>query len=266
MNQAYLDPNSYDFAGGYPASGGKDLIVPESLARSQTMLVRWNIRQMVKGSTIDRITPAILTAVLEIPGLGEFDPIEFQIAPSIQGKKRVQIVSLDPALPYKLTFSQIDESVTNSVLEFYISDIEMGEFNNPVNVTTDFSPVIAAIAATSATEVSSMQAQTAAITRKVVSEVETIYTATVWSNTPANHVAVSPDATRFGGSFYNSGNRPLAVDKYLDIATKTPAMQADGLIQPGGTYTFKVDEAHMGYLIYALTSGGTPTVAINLQK
>ncbi len=266
MNQAYLDPNSYDFAGGYPASGGKDLMVPESLARSQTMLVRWDIRQMVKGGTIDKISPATLTAVLEIPGMGEFDPIEFRIAPSIQGKKRVQIISLDPALPYKITFSQIDGSVTNSVLEFYTSNIAMGQFDNPVNVTTDFSPVIGAMAATSAAQISAIQAQTAATTRKVVSEIETTYTATAWSNTPGNHVAVAPDGTRFGGSFYNSGNKPLAVDKYLDIATKTPAMQADGLLQPGGTYTFKVDEAHMGYLIYALTPGGTPTVAINLQK
>jgi hypothetical protein len=266
MNQAYLDPNSYDFAGGYPASGGKDLIVPESLARSQTMLVRWDIRQMSKGGTIDKIPPATLTAVLEIPGLGEFDPIEFRIAPSIQGKKRVQIISLDPSLPYKLTFTQIDRSVTNSVLEFYTSEIEMGQFDNPVNVVTDFSPVVAAIAATSAVEVATMQAQTAAMTRRVVAEAETSYTATVWSNTPNNHVAVAPDAARFGGSFYNNGNKPLAVDKFLDINTKTSAMQADGLLQPGGTYTFKVDEAHMGYLIYALTPGGTPTVSINLQK
>jgi hypothetical protein len=266
MNQAYLDPNSYTFAGGFTVSAGKDSVIPESLERSQTMLVRWDIRQLAKGATIESISPATLTAVLEIPGFGEFDTISYQISPSNQGKKRVQIIALDPTLPYKLTFSQIDGSVTNSVLEFYTSDLAMGEFSNPVNVTTDFSPVVAAISATSATEVAAIQAQTAATTRKVVSEAETTYTATVWSNTPSNHVAVAPDPTRFGGSFYNNGNKPLQIDKFLDITTKTPASQADGLLQPGGTYTFKLDEAHMGYLISAITSGGTPTVAINLQK
>jgi hypothetical protein len=69
-----------------------------------------------------------------------------------------------------------------------------------------------------------------------------------------------------GGSFYNTGNKPLAIDKFVDIATKTAAPQADGLLQPGGTYNFKPEEAGMGYLIYAITPGGTATVAINLQK
>jgi hypothetical protein len=266
MSQAYLDPNSYIFAGGFPVSKGKDLVVPESLEKSQTMLVRWDIRQMTKGGTIDQISPATLTAVLEIPGLGEFETISYQIVPSNQGAKRVQIISLDPTLPYKITLSQIDQSVTNSVLEFYTSTIAMGEFNNPVNVVTDFSPVVAAVAAGSAAEVAAIVAQTAAVTRRVVQEIDISYTATVWSNTPANHVAVAPDATRMGGSFFNTGNKPLQIDKFLDIATKTAASQADGLLQPGGTYYFKQDEAHMGYLISALTTGGTPTVAINLQK
>jgi hypothetical protein len=266
MNQAYLDPNSYTFVGGFTVSKSKDLVIPESLQISQTMLIKWQIRNLAKGATIDQIPPATLSAVLEIPGMGQLEAITFSVSPSQQGRDRVQLISLDPTLPYKITFSEVDDLVLNSVLEFYTSTIDMGEFNNPVNVTTDFSPVIAAIGAGSAAEIAAITAQTAASTRRVVSEAELNYTATVWSNTPSNHVAVPPDATRFGGSFYNTGNKPLAVDKFMDIATKTTAMQADGLIQPGGTYTFKADEAHMGYLIYAFTPGGTNTVAINLQK
>jgi hypothetical protein len=266
MIQAYLDPNSYIFVGGFTVQNKRDLIVPESLALSQTMLIKWQIRNLAKGATIDQLAPATLSAVLEIPGMGQLEAVTFSVSPSQQGRDRVQLISLDPTLPYKITFSDVSDLVANSVLEFYTSTIDMGEFSNPVNVTTDFSPVIAAISASSAAEVSAITAQTAAQNRRVVSETDSTYTATVWSNTPSNHVAVSPDPTRFGGSFYNTGNRPLAVDKYLDISTKTAAMQADGLIQPGGTYTFKADEAHMGYLIYALTNGGTPTVSINLQK
>jgi hypothetical protein len=221
---------------------------------------------LAKGVAIDSIAPATLTAVLEIPGMGEFDPIKFSIAPSNQGRKRVQMIVLDPSLPYKINLNNIDDSVMNSVLEFYTSDINMGQFNNPVQVTTDFTPVIAAISASSATETAAIQAQTAAANRKVVSETETEYIPNVWSNKPSDHVAVAPDPTRFGGSFYNSGNKAVAIDKFLDIATKTAAMQADGLLQPGGTYTFQTDEAHMGYLIYMLNGGGAPKVAINLQK
>jgi hypothetical protein len=267
MNQEYLDFNSYTFAGGFPVPSGKDLIIPESIELSQTMLVKWQIRQLVKGGSIDQIAPATLSAVLEIPGLGELDSDEYQIKASIQGTDRVQIISLDPTLPYKLTFSQNSELVTNSVLEFYTSTIAMGEFNNPVNATTDLAPLISAINAGSAAEVAAISAQTAATTRKVVSETESVYLATVWSSTPGNHIAVAPDPTRFGGSFYNTGTKPLAIDKFLDITAKTSTMQADGLLQPGGTYTFKQDEAGMGYLIYALTSGMTTNpVSINLQK
>ena len=265
MNQAYLDPNNYTFIGGFTVSNGKDLIVPESLERSQTMLIRWQIRQLVKGANIDQISPAALSAVLEIPGLGQIDDVQYRVAPSMQGRDRVQLISLDPSMPYKITFSQIDPLVTNSVLEFYTTEFEMGTFDNPVNVTTDFSPVIAAISASSAAEVAATQANTAVVGRKVVSETDSEYTPTVWSNTPANHVAVQPDPARFGGSFYNTGNKPLQIDKFLVLANKTPASQADGLLQPGGTYTFKVEEAHMGYLISALTTGGLPKVAINLQ-
>lgn len=265
MNQAYLDPNSYTFAGGFTVSKGKDLVVPESLERSQTMLVKWQIRNLAKGATIDQIFPATLSAVLEIPGLGQITAVDYQITPSMQGRDRVQTISLDPQFPYKITLTQIDPSVTNSILEFYSTEITMGDFNNPAGAT-DFTPLIAAINAGSTAEVAAINAQTTAANRRVVSEAESNYTATVWSGTPSAHIAVSPDATRFGGSFYNTGTRPLAIDKYVDITLKTTAQQADGLLQPGGTYTFKQDEAHLGYLIYALTSGGTATVAINLQK
>jgi alpha-D-ribose 1-methylphosphonate 5-triphosphate diphosphatase PhnM len=158
MNQEYLDFNSYTLAGRYPVPSGKDLIIPDSFERTQTMLVKWQIRQLAKGGSIDLIPPATLSAVLEIPGLGELDTDEYQIKASIQGRDRVQIITLDPSLPYKLTLSEIDSSVTNSVLEFYTSNLAMGTFNNPGNVATDFSPLIDAINASSEAQIEATEA------------------------------------------------------------------------------------------------------------
>jgi hypothetical protein len=265
MNREFLNPKNYSLAFSCNVSGDKDLIIPDGLELSRTMLIKWQIRNLTKGVNFESIPKAKLSAELEIPGLGTLDSVNYEIKPSIQGKEKVQLISLDANLPYNYNFSNVSSSVSNSVLEFYTSNL-MGDFNNPVNVTTDFTPIVAAIAGSSAAEVEAIQAQTAAQNRQVLSETDLDYSATVWSNTPSNHVAVAPDARRLGGSFYNKGNKPLAIDKFVDIATKTAAPQADGLLQPGGTYNFKPAEAGMGYLIYALTSGGTHAVAINLQK
>jgi hypothetical protein len=158
------------------------------------------------------------------------------------------------------------------VLELYfdptnsIQSSVMGSFNNPVNVQTDLSPIISAITATSASEIAATQDLKATVSRKTALETEFTFTPLVWSNNAANHIVLPPDATRFGGSFLNTGNKAIAVDKYLDIATKTSAPQYDGLIQPGGTYNFTVEEANMGYLLYSLTAGGILSIAVNVEK
>ncbi len=265
MSQRFLDPTSYTFAGGFTIPSGRDLIIPDSLVLAQTMLVKWQVRQLAKGVTLDQIPPATLSASLEIAGLGILNHADYQILPSQQGRDVVQLLTIDPTLPHQIKLSQVSDLVTNSILELYTSSITMGDFNNPVNVSNDFSPLIAAVTAASAAGVAATQAQTAAANKRVLREEDLNYTATVWSNRPTNHIAVNPDPTRMGGSFYNNGTKPLAIDKFVDIGTKTPASQADGLLQPGGIYTFKAEEAGMGYLIYALTPGGTNTVAINLE-
>jgi hypothetical protein len=265
MIRELLNPNNYALAFSFNVSGNKELIIPDEVSLSPTMLVRWRILNLARGEKIEFIPDADLAIGLEIVGMGKFKFSSYQLKPSIQGDEKVQLISLTPYLPYKMSISNVSNSVVNSIIEFYTSNI-MGDFNNPVSVTTDLSPVIAAIASGSAAEVAAIQAQTAMQNRQVQNEAESEYTPTVWSNTPANHVAVPPDSRRIGGSFYNNGNKPLAIDKFLDIGTKTAAMQADGLLQPGGTYNFKPEEAAMGYLIYALTPGGSPKVAMNLQK
>ena len=209
--------------------------------------------------------------IVQVTDRGEWgkEEEEFTVNTSSFDNRKYREFDLNTDAEYSLKIVPPPE-LRMGILEIYfdptiLSSRTMGTFDNPVNVTTDFSPVIAAISASSAAEVAATQANTAVVGRKVVSETDSEYTPTVWSNTPANHVAVQPDPARFGGSFYNTGNKPLQIDKFLVLANKTPASQADGLLQPGGTYTFKVEEAHMGYLISALTTGGLPKVAINLQ-
>lgn len=139
MTQGFLDFNSYTFAGGFTVQRGRDLIIPESLVLSQTMLVKWQIRQLAKGVTIDQIPPAVLSASLEIQGLGVLNHADHQILPSQQGRDIVQLLTIDPSLPHQLKFSQVSDLVTNSVLEFYSSSVpefyssnlSMSTTNNP---------------------------------------------------------------------------------------------------------------------------------------
>jgi hypothetical protein len=264
MNQAYLDPNSYTFAGGFTVSKGKDLVIPESLVLSQTMLVKWQIRNLAKGGTIDQIPPATLSASLEIAGLGVLEADDYQIAPSQQGRDRVQLITLDPSLPHKFLFHQVSDLVLNSVLEFYTSDLAMATFNNPVNVSTDLSPVVNAIAAGSAAQIAAAQSIATSPGVTVKRLVEVSYTPIPWSGTAKNHIAVVPDPTRIGGSIFNSTNKPIAVDQYLDITTKSGSPQTDGIIQPGGSYDLGATDAGMGVMLYTLDGSKPPAITINL--
>lgn len=264
MNLGFLDFNSYTFSGGVNVKIGKDLIIQNSFELSQTMLIKWQIRQLAKGATIDRIPAATFSAVLEIPGLGHLRPTTYQIDPSIQGNERVQIISLDPTLPYKFTFSQTSELVTNSVLEFYTSDLAMATFNNPINVQTDLSPVVAAIAAGSAAQIAAAQSIATSPGVTVKRLVEVSYAPLPWSGKAKDHIAVTPDPTRIGGSIFNSTNKPIAVDQFLDITTKSGSPQTDGIIQPGGSYDLGATDAGMGVMLYTLDGSKPPAITINL--
>jgi hypothetical protein len=138
MNLAYLDPKNYTFAGGFTVQSNKDLVIPDSLVLDQNMLVRWQIRQMVKGATIDQIPQAILSTSLEIPGLGVLNHLDYQISASQQGRDIVQLIALNPSLPQKIKLSQVSDLVTNSVIEFYSANYPIIQIpnmgvNNPTN-------------------------------------------------------------------------------------------------------------------------------------
>jgi hypothetical protein len=264
MTLEYLDPSSYTFEKGFTVQNKRDLTIPESLVLSQTMLVKWQIRNLAKGVTIDQIPPAYLSSSLEIPGLGVLDGVDHQISASQQGRDRVQLITLDPSLPHKFLFHQVSDLVTNSVLEFYTSDLEMATFNNPVNISTDLSPVVNAIAAGSAAQVAAAQAIATSpglVTKRLV---EVPYAPIPWSGRPKDHVAVTPDPARIGGSIFNSTKNPIAVDQYLDLATKGSSPQHDGIIQPGGSYDLTAIDAAMGVMLYTLDGSKPPAVTINL--
>jgi hypothetical protein len=266
MTLEFLNPNTYTFAGGLPVKSGRDLIIPDSIVLSQTMLIKWQIRQLVKGATIEQIPPATLTAVLEIPGMGVLDRSDSQIQASQQGKDVVQIWTIDPSLPYKITLSGVSDLVTNSVLEFYSSSLSMAEITNPSSGAVDLSAVTAAIAAGSAAEVAATQALQAATAKKVTKIVESTYTASLWTNAPGAHIGVIPDPNAIAVVLLNTSNKPVYWDLFVDIATKTSTPQFDNVMPAGGSIRLKDEEANLGVLLYTLNGVATATVAVNIEK
>jgi hypothetical protein len=266
MTLEFLNPNTYTFAGGLPVRQGKDLVIPDSIVLSQTMLIKWQIRQLVKGATIDQIPPATLSAVLEIPGMGVLDRSDTQILASQQGKDVVQLWTIDPSLPYKITFSGVSDLVTNSVLEFYSSSLSMAEITNPSSGVVDLSAVTAAIAAGSAAEVAATQALQAATTKKITKIIESIYQAAPWSNAPGQHIAVAPDISNTAIVILNTSNKSVYWDLFTDISTKTSTPQYDNVMPPGGMIRIKDEESSSGVLLYTLNGSGTVSVSINLER
>ena len=217
MNQAYLDPNNYTFAGSTTVRSGRDLTIPDSILLSQTMLIKWQIRNLAKGATIEQIPPATLTAILEIPGMGVLDRSDAQISPSQQGKDVVQIWTIDPSLPYKITFSGASDLVTNSILEFYSSSIEedyqyMG-VSNPASI--DPAAFQAALTGNNEALAQAVGASTGAAVQQamanqvIAAESKTSTTRAVvvkmWTGNISDHLIVPADLTRMGLSAAHPG-------------------------------------------------------------
>jgi hypothetical protein len=266
MTLEYLDPSSYTFVGGFTVQNKRDLTIPESLVLSQTMLVKWQIRNLAKGVTIDRIPPAYLSSSLEIPGLGVLDGEDYQIVASQQGRDRVQLITLDPSLPHKFLFHQVSDLVTNSVLEFYTSDLGISEnmstTSNPINF--DLSAVTNAIAAGTAAQVAATQAATQAANKTVQRLVESTYAPIAWIG--ANkHIAVTVDATRMATEIFNNGTIPVYFDLFLDINAKASTPQMDNVIQPGGQTRIDAAEGNMGVLLYTVGVRTPGSVLINQE-
>jgi hypothetical protein len=240
------------------------VIIPDSLVLSQTMLVKWQIRQLVKGATIDQISPAILSASLEIPGLGVLSVDSRDIYPSQQGKDIVQLWTIDPSLPHLLKFSQVSDLVANSIIEFYSSNLSMAIVNNPAG-TTDMSAVTAAIAASSAAQVAATQAAQAAQTRKAQTVLESTYTATIWSGTPNTHIALPADPLRLGVVVTNTSNKRVYFDLFSNIANKSTQPQYDTFVEPGGNLNVEAEEAVLGIMLYCIGGSGNALVNISIE-
>ena len=262
MTLEFLDFNTYTFVGGFTVQRGKDLIIPDSLVLSQTMLVKWQIRQLVKGATIDQVSPATLSASLEIPGLGVLSVDSRDIYPSQQGKDVVQLWTIDPSLPHLLKFSEVSDLVSNSVLEFYSSSLSMASVNNPAGVV-DMSAVTAAISASTAAQVAATQAATTANNRKVTLISELTYTAAVWSGTASNHVVMPPDPTRLAIVITNTSNKRVYFDLFTNTANKSSNPQYDTYLEPGGDLRVEDEEAVLGVMLYCI--GGTGTAVVNIS-
>ncbi len=260
MTLGFLDFNTYTFVGGFPIPRGRDLIIPDSLVLSQTMLIKWQIRQLTKGATIDQIPPATLSAALEIQGLGTLQNDVRDIYPSQLGKDVVQLWTIDPSLPHLLTFSGVSDLVTNSVLEFYSSHLSfaMATTNNPSGIT-DMSAVTTAIAAASA-------AQIAAANQKVMSVFDEFYTVTVWTNNPSDHIALQPDTTRLGVVVTNTSSQRVYLDLFSQIAGKASTPQYDTYVEPGGNINIGAEEAVLGVMLYCIGRASDVSVTISVES
>lgn len=266
MTLEFLDPNTYTFAGGLPVKSGRDLIIPDSIVLSQTMLIKWQIRNLAKGATIEQIPPATLSAVLEIPGMGVLDRSDAQILASQQGKDVVQLWTIDPSLPYKITFSDVSDLVTNSVLEFYSSSLSMATINNPSGDNIDLSAVTAAIAAGSAAQVAAIQTAQAQGNQKVTKIIESIYRAAVWTGNAGDHIAVDPDAGNMRITLLNTGTKDVYWDTFIDIGSKTNVPQYDNVMKPKGSITIEGDESSVGLLLYTIGGTQTSDVQVNIER
>jgi hypothetical protein len=251
MTLGFLDFNSYTFVGGFTVQRGKDLIIPDSLILSQTMLVKWQIRQLVKGATIEQIPPAILSTSLEIPGLGMLSQDEQQIQPSQQGKDVVQFWHIDPSLPHKLKFSQVSDLVANSVLEFYTSSIEeyyMGVTNPSTQDSTTLQSALAANNAALAQAVGASTGsavQQALANQAIAAESKNsktkAFTIKPWSGDIGNHLILPVNLNRMGASAAHLGKLISTTNtSTVYIAIGDPAgrdnMKFEYAMAAGGTY------------------------------
>ena len=286
MTLEFLDPNTYTFTGGLPVKSGRDLIIPDSIILSQTMLIKWQIRQLVKGATIEQIPPAILSTSLEIPGLGTISQDAQPIQASQQGKDLVQFWYVDPSMPYKITFSGVSDLVANSVLEFYSSsiDFEYMGVSNPSQadpaalqaaVAANIPAMAAAIGAASGTAV-----QTALSNQEAATEAKNSTTTNVvikaWSGDINNHKILGANSLRIGANLSHPGqllvpatpgaivNNTSDVLVAVGASGRTKQSDYDYLMAQKGS--FITDEGRVTLPIYAWLLNGRPDTTIVMTE
>jgi hypothetical protein len=284
MTLEFLNPNTYTFAGGLPVKSGRDLIIPDSIVLSQTMLIKWQIRQLVKGATIEQIAPAILSTSLEIPGLGMLSQDEQQIQPSQQGKDMVQFWHIDPSLPYKITFSGVSDLVANSVLEFYSSSIsfeyDMG-VSNPATQTASTDPAAfqAALTANNSALAQAVGAATGSAVQTALANqtnsdesknsVTQPYTVKAWTGTLSDHLVLPANPIRIGANLAHPGkivSSTNTADVYIAVGAngRNGDSKFDYVLSAGGS--FITDDGRDTLPIYAWLSTGKPNTQITVTE
>jgi hypothetical protein len=282
MNLAYLDPKNYTFAGGFTVQSNKDLVIPDSLVLAQNMLVRWQIRQMVKGATIDQIPPATLSTSLEIPGLGVLNHLDYQISASQQGRDIVQLIALNPSLPQKIKLSQVSDLVTNSVLEFYSANYPIIQIPNMgVNNPTNNNPAAlqsALLAVIPAMAEAIGQQSGAAVQQALANQAfqeESRYSASSeikigeWSGDINNHKIVGDNIGRLGVHLIHKGvsHSPENIEDVF-LVTGYPDGRGisdfDYCLNPLGDYNSEPDRETLP--MYAWVAAGKPAQFLTLTE
>jgi hypothetical protein len=282
MNRAYLDPKNYTFAGGFTVQSNKDLVIPDSLVLAPSMMVRWQIRQMVKGVTIDQIPPATLTSSVEIDGFGVLQGQDQQILASNDGKKRVQLITLDPSLPLKILFHQVSDLVTNSVLEFYSATYPIIYIPN-MGVTnpssSDPAALQAAILATIPAMAQAIGQQSGAAVQIALANNNSSLEASIsttkasvikaWSGDIRNHQILDVNLTRLAIHGTHPGKNLLATniaDVFLAVGSITGRDQNkwDHVLSAGGEFISDPDKERLP--LYAWLAVGKPDTTITVTE
>jgi hypothetical protein len=259
LNLSLLDPQNYAHVGSYIVPVGKDLILPQRVELSDTMMIRWTINHLAKDVDFLQLGSGLLISEIEIMGYGIIESATFDIPPSNFQTKRVQLINLDLQVPQKLTFRSPSTSILNSVLEFYAYTGEEEQVyntyhtdympsNNPVNIntgdlTTAFSAALASNTATQA------QATAAAINNstKTGNTIPSNATAKPWTGNILDHKIIDPKALRLETHLMHTGkngsaNSNSTVFLVVGDPTGKDINKFDHILTPLGDWTSSNEE------------------------
>lgn len=280
LNLSLLNPQNYAHVGSYIVPIGKDLILPQRVELSDTMMIRWTINHLAKDVDFLQLDSGLLISEIEIMGYGIIESATFDIPPSNFQNKRVQLVNLDLQVPQKLTFRSPSTSILNSVLEFYAYTGEEEQVyntyhtdympaNNPVSINT--SDLTAAFTqALTSTAASQAAATATAINNSNKTGVVTATTVQVlpWSGNAANHSILVANASRLQSHLNHTGKNGTANSTsrvYLAVGTSTNKdnNKFDYYLDSLGDFTSSNEEDTLQIFAWVDVGKSQVTLAIN---
>jgi hypothetical protein len=282
LDRHLLNPVNYSHVGAFNIpNNGKDLLIPPRTNLAPTMLVRWQINQMVRGGDISQVSHAQLISEIEVHGYGVLESSTFDIPPSDFKTKRIQIVHLNLELPQKISFRIPPDGILNSIIEFYAYTREEPEIYTPHE--SDYMPSSNPINFDSSTITNAFVAAAPALSQQIASasaasnlqslnqefNLETAhgskdltYVVKAWSGDAKNHLVLGASGTRIGYKFFNRGTQTVYV-ALGDPTGKTVENYIDSVI-PGGYYISTEFDRALQLILYV--APGKPDTSVSILE